>query len=215
MPPMRFDHIVSLGGACAPAWQIRTFTGRDTAYPFDWLVLPFDSLVGLIERDFDGFMAPDAFSPMLDRKAIRNTRFPCMHLHDFPNPVRDEGWRALVPGVMERYRFLIGRWRDLVAGDARVLFVRQQGHCDPETFVFDRDLGPAEIAGLVRLIETRCPRLRFEILLVNAAGRIDPDPRVHSASVSWDAAADWPDPAERWRGATGQWQALLAETAAP
>ncbi len=49
---MSFSHVISLGAACAPAWQIRNFTEQETAFPFDWLVLPFNSLLEILRNDF-------------------------------------------------------------------------------------------------------------------------------------------------------------------
>ncbi|MES2529845.1 MAG: DUF1796 family putative cysteine peptidase [Pseudomonadota bacterium] len=117
-----FDHVVSVGGDCQPAHQIRRITGRDEAHVFDWLLIRAAGVARLVASDFDGFLDDDAalslhVSPYAH---VADAHSGAHLLHDFP----------LVPGfllhadaVRRKYAFLVARWRLLVAAPGPVLFV--------------------------------------------------------------------------------------------
>jgi hypothetical protein len=49
---MPATHVVSLGGQCETAYNLRRYFDFSTAYPFDWWVSPLSTVIRLL-RDFD------------------------------------------------------------------------------------------------------------------------------------------------------------------
>jgi hypothetical protein len=203
-----YDQIITLGGACSPAWQVRNYTGKTNAMPFDWLVLPFRSLVSIIEHDFHGFTEPDAFE--LTPCGVINRKFPLLHAHDFhldaENP---EGWKIEITTVRSKFEYLINRWRETLSGSNRILFIRHQAHFDEVEFRPAGDLKPIEADRFCASLERLYPNLDFDVLFVTCIVGQPLHHRARTGYVGHDASIDWPDEYNQWRGPTKQWQALL------
>lgn len=58
--------VISLGYRCQVALHLRFNDLRRAAYPFDWLITPFESLYSLLENDFDGFLDEENIELRLD-----------------------------------------------------------------------------------------------------------------------------------------------------
>ncbi|HZF85946.1 MAG TPA: DUF1796 family putative cysteine peptidase [Burkholderiaceae bacterium] len=116
-----FGHVVSVGGDCQPAHQIRRITGLHHAHLFDWLLVPADGVARLLDADFDGWLAPDTlFLEAAPYAHVRDARYGVRFLHDF---ALQPGFLAGLPPVRAKYEALVKRWRLLMASDAAVLFV--------------------------------------------------------------------------------------------
>lgn len=130
------DRMISLGGRCEVAYQIRRATRSGTAYPFDWWVTPLDSVVKVLEGGFEGvFEARHLVRlPDLDgKKALYSSSAGTWHLHefrheeDFLSYALDEVERRLRP----KYAFLQSRLLE-DCGKGRTLFIRQHLRDDPD-----------------------------------------------------------------------------------
>lgn len=51
--------VISLGYRCQVALQLRIHNLRKEAFPFDWMITPFESLYRLLENDFEDFLQPE------------------------------------------------------------------------------------------------------------------------------------------------------------
>lgn len=117
-----FGHVVSVGGDCQPAHQIRRITGRDEAHFFDWLQIRAEGAARLVDENFEGFLG-DARELALVRAPylhVRESRYGALLLHDLP--LADD-FLAHVDAARQKYAFLAQRWRDVMASEAAVLFV--------------------------------------------------------------------------------------------
>lgn len=116
-----FGHVVSVGGDCQPAHQIRRITGLHHAHVFDWLLVRADGVAALLESDFAEWLAPDTLFLEAEPYAhVRDARYGVQFLHDFA--LQPDFLRGL-PQVRAKYEALVQRWRQLMDADAAVLFV--------------------------------------------------------------------------------------------
>ncbi|MDB5829828.1 MAG: putative papain-like cysteine peptidase [Variovorax sp.] len=117
-----FGHVVSVGGDCQPAHQIRRVTGHEEAHFFDWLQLRAEGVARLVEEDFDGFLG-DARELALVREPyayVCESRYGARLLHDLP---LTDDFLAHAEVARQKYAFLAQRWRDLMDSGSAVLFV--------------------------------------------------------------------------------------------
>lgn len=202
--------LVSLGSSCTPAWQIRTHLNQPEAYPFDWLVTPFDSLCRLLHDDFVRFIEPDGLEPFSSNTTIRNSRYNLLHHHDFKRTGRtmSANWMDDVPNVQSKYDYLIARWRALNSYSGRVIFVRHGGHLN-ECFNIEKRLSDDEVFTLLDALQRCFPILDFSVLFVTAASTKINHPRAMFAEMPFANEADWPNAVDRWKGATSKWEQLI------
>ncbi|MBU9167669.1 DUF1796 family putative cysteine peptidase [Burkholderia gladioli] len=80
-----FDHIISLGGHCQTAYQIRRHFGVDKAYPLDWWVTPTVALVRLFESGFAHIFQEENMRIVDENTgpAVMCSHYGLMHYHDF------------------------------------------------------------------------------------------------------------------------------------
>lgn len=116
-----FGHVVSVGGDCQPAYQIRRITGRHEAHVFDWLLVRAEGVAQLIDSGFEGWLQTPALSLEAQPYAhVRDAAYNVHFLHDFPLA---PGFEAEAGRVRAKYEVLVHRWRMLLASEAAVLFV--------------------------------------------------------------------------------------------
>lgn len=189
----RFDHVVSLGCSCQPAFQIRRLLGIDGAQVFDWLITDDPGIIHLI-----GNAAEDVFRQG-DLKwingAVRSLTHGTRYMHEFPTEA------DLEKGFQEneaRFVALTKRWRDLMSSDERVLFVRIHAWSED----------PAAAAVLLRdTLKAAAPLLRFELLYLTPPEVFDP--AWSTAGVVHSPLAQ-PEP-YTWKGDDTVWESLLRE----
>lgn len=168
----RKDRIISLGGRCEVAYQLRRLTGSDRAFPFDWWITPLRSLPNILREgpaavfdekyirvlpDYDGHPAIYSHLGYSEQKG------GTIHLHEFSRsenflemPLKDISAR-----LVEKYTAL--EERIVRAGlEGPVTFVRK--------FMVGHD--PEDPAHLTRLLDEIEPLLReiapnYELLLLN------------------------------------------------
>lgn len=146
-----YDQIVSLGRACQPAHQIRRVVPDAPAHVFDWIITNDDALVAHIDADLDGMFAREHLT-MGENECIIHRETKTQFLHEFPKGSDFDEQYEKNDG---RYAMLSQRWKDLLASDQKVLFVRQHG--------WDVDIR-ATATRLRDLIAAKAPRLTFTLL---------------------------------------------------
>jgi len=119
------DEIISLGGACAPAYQTRKLFDVPVM-PFDWWTLKLPEVVPQIEQGLDHIFDDDAvqYGEYISRPVLFS-RF-AIHVHDLPDDVMADKsglWRSHLPNLRSRYSFL-GRQLRERASNGDVLFIR-------------------------------------------------------------------------------------------
>lgn len=155
----RYDQVVSLGRGCQPAHQIRRLLGTSAAHLFDWIITTDRGLVTLVASDLAGFFRRDGLA-IGPTGVVTDVHTETQFLHEFPKGADVD---ALYESHAGRVAMLAGRWRELLASDQRVLFVRQHAW-DPHR--------RASATRLRDAIRERSPRLHFDILYLTA----DPEP---------------------------------------
>lgn len=178
---MRASHIISLGSACTVAGAMRTYGIRFEAYPFDWLVSPFDSLYKALDDDFKNFLKEDSLVVRQSDKYGTLDYYGFHFVHDFPsvNPndeiaaligenhvtggvLRDD-WRQFIPSVKSKYLRRIERLRRVLNSREKVYLVR---HCDTTR---------AQAVALRDLIIKKYPNLDFILVVVDRTQGIKQD----------------------------------------
>lgn len=125
----------SVGQWCATATYLAKYALRSSSGPFDWFLahhVPFAVYADVICRDFAGFMTagsirPDPTAP--GRYVDGTTQMVSMHDFRPGRPFAEE-----LPGVVEKYRRRVARFRASMAAAKSVLLVRcvQAEESDPE-----------------------------------------------------------------------------------
>jgi hypothetical protein len=110
-----YDYIVSLGGMCQPAWNIRNCFGTEDAYPFDWLITPGSSLLKILDDDFRDALILENLEAIQNRDTVLCRYYEVLHHHDFPRDRARKIVADLTPYLSDlrsKYRFLwIGFYR--------------------------------------------------------------------------------------------------------
>ncbi len=186
-----YDQIVSLGRACQPAYQLRRLTGVKAAHVFDWIITQDEGLIRWIETDLDGFFSRDRLVADQDGVVIdepTGTQF----IHEFPPGAELETAHSENVG---RFAMLVERWRDLLASDQRILFVRQHGWGNDARAVALR---------LRETIAAQAPRLRFDLLYLTPDEQGDwGEPGIINRLLRQPEPYEWTGDDDAWREILG------------
>lgn len=152
----KFDEIVSLGGRCQVSWQLEHHGLRRLAYPLDWLVTPFGSLIKFIEHEGQGLLDLDkihiagAYAGDLRSLEVIDTTYGIISYHDFyASP-----YMGNYAEIKDKYDRRVERLFKLLKSNKKVLFIRQGS-------------SKGEIEYLHSFIYCRYPNLKYKILAVN------------------------------------------------
>lgn len=121
-----FDAIINLGGDCQIAYQLYIHGLRKYALPFDTLITPYDALRGMLENNFENFMAPDNFELMINEKGekyILDKKYGARLLHDFK---LEEDFLKDYEEISAKYLRRIHRLIDLISTSEYPLFIRKR-----------------------------------------------------------------------------------------
>jgi hypothetical protein len=172
--PRRYDKVISIGSNCEVAWNIRNYLNVDQAYPFDWWMTPFNSLIELLDQRFTGlFVARNIHVPP-DRGTVVDRHYNLMYHHDFERDadgliVLDSIDRQLVE-LKKKYDFLSKRFMCKLGGK-QVLFIRNRCGNDPTYLVGDYgDIQPEQCIEIHRKISMLLPNTKFDIFATNKPG---------------------------------------------
>jgi hypothetical protein len=124
-----YRHVISLGGVCEVAHNIRRVFGIDTTHFFDWHITPFSALQPAITAQLK--RVGDEMLLRKDRSSVVDGVYRIQLYHAF-----SRGDDALVMAktvgreqdqVREKIRFLRKRWARTLAGGDPILFVLRHG----------------------------------------------------------------------------------------
>lgn len=118
---MKYYKIISLGRACDIAHQIRRHFGQTEAYPFDWLITPFQGLIKTIDSDFGGFLSIDQL--IIKDNYVYGRDSDIIYYHDFEG-VDASNLEKLLPEVREKYARRVDRWQKAISTGEPILFIR-------------------------------------------------------------------------------------------
>lgn len=101
VPARVFDRMISLGGRCETAYQLRRHSRSERAYPFDWWVTPGYSLPRLLRGGVAATFTPPYLKALADYDGK-----PALYSHF--------GGTADLPGTIHPHEFPYGeKWLDL------------------------------------------------------------------------------------------------------
>lgn len=208
---MKYDSVISVGGNCEVAHNLREFTGSTSAHVFDWWVAPFPGVIDLLDSNFTGLFESSNMEIMGDRKAVRCKRYGIIHHHDFK---RDENKRVIVEEVEEqlpkltaKYAALLSRLLGACSDGRRVLLIRSWREIIHEPKGYPKQLIPGvpiyDFSGFVDAFRRRFPDANISVLFVNYGGQ-----RVDIDEVYFDNIKDYGD-TPGWQGSALGWRELL------
>ncbi len=165
--------VISLGNACGVAGALRDYHLRQEAYPFDWIVSPFDAVCEMITTDFATFLDKEALeisNPTTVFDQVNGFKF----IHDFPThhgmnntehdpastgPIRQDFLNYL-PSIKEKYNRRISRFINALHGNDRIYLIR------------NRDVSIEQALMLCLLLEEKFPNLDFLLIVVDDENKI-------------------------------------------
>ena len=161
---------ISLGNSCAGALNLRNLGIRHVAFPFDWIVSPFEAIYNVLNDDFRYFL--DDLRPRPDQGGLidhygfhfthdwPNNHSPQVQIYNedlLPNGTIFGSWKDAIPAVKQKYQRRIDRFRHACTSGEKIFFIRF------EEYDLERH---KELATLLRdVIELRYPKANFELLL--------------------------------------------------
>ncbi len=163
-----FRHIVSLGGNCEPALQLRRTGRHQTHGPFDWLVTPLDSVAQILADD--GARLATRFFAANEGTSAGCAEYGVLYHHEFP---RGDGDVIVfdteaIERCRSKLRHKMERFITVCSSAEPVLFIRVW----PETDLGWDRLGVGKAAArspdlnaLANSIAERFPKLDFSILI--------------------------------------------------
>ena len=63
-----YDALISLGGECQVAYQMRLHGIRNESLPFDWIITPFEGLEKILIQRFEHFLRPENLTFIYNEK---------------------------------------------------------------------------------------------------------------------------------------------------
>jgi len=162
--------VISLGSACSVAGAMREYGIRTQAYPFDWIVSPFEGLYQAFDDDFVHLLQEDSLTiRSYDRYGIVDY-YGFEYVHDFPTQkpndtlikpieeghiiggVIDDNWGDFLPQIKEKYQRRLERLYTVFNGEEEVYLIRY-GIKDKSEMLLLRDL-----------LHKKYPRLNFMLI---------------------------------------------------
>lgn len=201
-----YRHFVSLGGNCRVVYNMRLAFRVSVSYPFDWWISSLRGVTSFIAAPSLAELYDPAhlYRVMKNGRAVtvENRVYDVQLYHEFP---KDEGgvvetYADSIDAAAARARYLLDRFLALGDAPGRILFVRSAIWKDPE----DPPAFAAQVEDLLRALETRFGRGRFDLLLVNSP----PVPAMLNTMQLTFA-----DESDDWRGDLAAWAAALRTVA--
>ena len=168
---------ISLGQSCGPAMQLRVSLSRhygirDQAFPFDWLITPFDALYKCLQEDFVNFLNP-AYLSLYNHAShctgILDSYYGLRFIHDFPTidapDTAGDGptfggfivtnFLDYLDPIKEKYERRIARFRKTLSGTDEIIFIRDI-------------ITKQQSILLYNLIKSYYPTLNFTLVVVDS-----------------------------------------------
>lgn len=123
-------NIVSVGEACANAYNLRRFYNIGEAYPFDWWVCEAQQTVAFLrDPDLGRLYNPELLELTEGRSSVRHKEYGILLHHEFPKEwvdgaarvVRD--WQEHINAPLQRSTKLLNRFMAMNAPGRRIAFI--------------------------------------------------------------------------------------------
>jgi hypothetical protein len=173
-----YEAIISLGGACAPAFNIRRIFGNDRAFPFDWWISSRQGIEKIIRDDFAGPYRVENMRLSPDRQSVRDISLNIHYVHDFPRGPDKHvlpDFAPHVPERLQRYQVLAERMRR-ICSTSRVLFVRLEPPGRPKNWDGSHAAAHARAEKWLALFREKWPNGQADILTLNTDPNTPPAP---------------------------------------
>ncbi len=119
----KFDNVISLGGYCFVASELKRLSMRFRSYPFDWIICDFKDVLKLINNHFTDFLDFNSFDckQLPECYAVYNKKYEHLgFLHDFTGG--DISVFEQLPTVEKKYQRRIERFYQTI--NTPTLFIR-------------------------------------------------------------------------------------------
>lgn len=207
-PGRSYDVILGLGYWCGAAHNIRQVFRTAAAFPLDWWVVHYGSLVRLLERDFANLFDPAQLEVRQEMEGVLCRQYGTLHPHDFARDGAGQILRDLAPqaaGVRQKFAHLVARMDRAVAGRS-VLCVREWLREWPEEVV-EEPTALLRAERLHALLAARWPTASVDLLVVDGAASPRAfDHEAPTGRVLFDTLGAAPEPGH-WRPQA--WRALF------
>lgn len=180
--------IISIGANCDAAHFLRENSLRRSAYPFDWNITPIQSVISLIENDFEGFLNEsnlDYLQPV-ERMLFKEHEIDLEIANDIITPVICHRYNMLFPHdfsvkgqydleeVQKKYEKRIERLLSVLRSEKEIWFIRQDTELNDWQIAQYQSVGlepekdPADWkSGLANVLNRKYPALKFRLLGFN------------------------------------------------
>ncbi len=135
--PFRATRIISLGGHCPVAHNLRRFFDFGEAFPFDWWITPFEGLLKFLTRpDVDWLYDPEKLELTPDNASVRHRELGILLHHEFPrepskpHPVKP-GFLDAIARPKARTTRLVEKLLALDVADESLVFIRERECPEP------------------------------------------------------------------------------------
>jgi len=144
------------------------------AYPFDWWMTPFHSMLELLGNNFSGLFEANNIHIPSDRGTVVDKKYNLMYHHDF---LKDSDGRVIPNGIdkqlvelKKKYDFLSTRFINDLDGK-KVLFIRNRCGNDATYLKGDYgDLQPQHCIEIHEKLVSVFPNTQFDIFATNKPG---------------------------------------------
>jgi hypothetical protein len=161
---------VSLGSFCHPSHDLREYSLRRAAFPFDWIIsFNGEALITILDEDFSRFLNENDFDTY--NYALLNTHYELEFLHDgnFTAGV----FSGDLENLKSKYKRRINRFRKLRTFKGKVYFIRQNNPhslTDPHRFFFNAanvEITEEYAFRLYAALKRYFPTLDFSLIIRN------------------------------------------------
>ncbi len=174
-----YTKIISLGGRCEVAHQVtRKFGAKTVPGFFDMLASSIDSVIEVIDSNFENFIAPEHLAPLGNwdgntTHRLLQTRYNIGIVHAFRRQFSVE---TQIRTVRRQFELAQEYWEDLAEEPGRVLFIhRVNTNPTAEDEFRERPITPEDAARLHAAIRRKLADTEFDLLVVTDDGEFSED----------------------------------------
>jgi hypothetical protein len=132
---------ISLGGSCSVAYQLQINKLRDKAYPFDWVRISFNSVLKLLENNFNNFFNYSDYEIIretnkfpyikgdnfIDNKdsnyIVKHNYYNIKFYHDF---IKNKNIEDQFNNFTLKYKKRIHRLFEIIKSNNKIIFIRDE-----------------------------------------------------------------------------------------
>ena len=198
----QWDAVISVGGTCQVAYQIKRAGLRAFSGPFDWLFSTEpDMVTEALDKDFDGWLLKENLHEEPSQSECRkifDDKYHTIHQHIFPADRTYEESYDDVKTIVDRR---VGRFLSFKEGDKDILFVRT-------------NLTPDQAKAMGEVVSRRYGPNAY-LLVVNhiREHEVRMLPQVRENVFSFEIFDENENTGQRWQGFDEYWDILFSNVA--